>query len=268
MQGIVKIIARDCPKLRVWEQGLSGPLLFHHSFVFYWGGFRDIKHSSGAVSFVLRVSLWSGAALLEQLKCPLQPLRGQAGNLEGRTLAKFAHPFFGGSFYSSFSSVNCQFSKGFTVRMGFTQAQVPPLCGFLPFLLLADSTSQKMLIFKSLKVTFDIGLFCFCASWMPHFMTCQLTMLERLLFSKSVIIWPAKSFVSAVTRQGNHSFHCVIVIKTLAHKISQIGDGRRVAQFTIVAMGSLSAEVCISSWSQGENFSPKSQFHTIKLAII
>lgn len=99
-------------------------------------------------------------------------------------------------------------------------------------------------------------------------MACQLTMFERLLFSKSVIIYPEKSFVPAVTRQGNHIFHRVIVIKALTHKISQIGDGRQVAQFTVVTMGSLSAEVCISSWSQGENFSSKSQFHTIKLALI
>lgn len=272
MQGIVKIIARDCPKLHVWEQGLSGPLLFHHSFVFYWGGFRDIKHSSGAVSFVPRVSLSSGVALLEQLKCPIQPLHGQAGDLKARTLSKFAFFFFliiiFNFFPSSFSSVNPQFSKSFTVRMGFTRAQVPLLCGFLIFLLLADSTSQKMLIFKALKVTSAIGLLCFCASWTPHFMTCQLTMFERLSFSKSLIIYPEKSFVPAVTRQGNHISHRVIVIKALTHKISQTGDGRQVAQFTLVTMGSLSAEVCRSSWSQGKNFSSKSQFHTMKLAIV
>lgn len=58
---------------------------------------------------------------LEQLKCPLQPLHGQAGNLKGRALPKFAHPFYflGGSLSSIFSSVNPKFSKAFTVRMGF-----------------------------------------------------------------------------------------------------------------------------------------------------
>lgn len=142
------------------------------------------------------------------------------------------------------------------------------MCGFLPFLLPADSTWQKMLIFKSLKVTSGIGSLWFCAFWTAHFMIYQLTMSERLLFSKSVIIYPAKSLVPAVTRQGNHIFHRVIAIKALTHKISQTGGGRQAAQFTPVTMGSLSAEVCRSSWSQGENFSSKSQFHTRKLAIV
>lgn len=43
MQAIVKIKGRDCTQLHIWEHGLPGPSLFHHSFVFYLRGFVHVK---------------------------------------------------------------------------------------------------------------------------------------------------------------------------------------------------------------------------------
>lgn len=62
MQGIVKITARDCPKLHLWARGLSGPPLFHQSFVFSWGWKPLVKNPSGFCPAALCSSSFSSVS--------------------------------------------------------------------------------------------------------------------------------------------------------------------------------------------------------------
>lgn len=121
--------------LRLRARTVGTPVI--SSFVFGWGGFTCVKHSS--VSFSLCQCVYPGVVLPEELQCPPQPRSGQ----------------------------------GFALRPGFkTRRPGPFFVWFLPFSPPADSALQNEPICRVLKVTIEPDLFglelCLCIFWTGH----------------------------------------------------------------------------------------------------
>lgn len=157
MQAIVRIIGRDCTKPHVWEGGLPGPLLFHHSFVFCSRGFMYIKHFwfSLCARYVFLARSCPPAAAQVPAPATQWPRRSK---LEMRNeepdpfLPKSCH-FLAASLLSAPGTV--KHSLG---GLALSGSPGPFFTWFPAFLLPADRASQDVLIFKPVKVTTEMDL--------------------------------------------------------------------------------------------------------------